>query len=213
VVLIPMVVEQTSRGERAYDIYSRLLKDRIIFIGDPIEDHMANLVIAQLLFLQAEDPEKDIQLYINSPGGSVSAGLAIYDTMQYVKPDVATTCMGLAASMAAVLLAAGAPNKRHALPNARIMIHQPMGGFQGQASDIEIRAREILKLKSRLNEILAFHTGRDIEQIERDSDRDFFMSPEEAVEYGLIDGLFEPRKPSRFKAAPAKGTEKKLSDT
>lgn len=207
-----MVVEQTSRGERAYDIYSRLLKDRIIFIGDPIEDHMANLVIAQLLFLQAEDPEKDIQLYINSPGGSVSAGLAIYDTMQYVKPDVATTCMGLAASMAAILLAAGAPKKRHALPNARIMIHQPMGGFQGQASDIEIRAREILKLKSRINQILSFHTGRDIEQIERDSDRDFFMSPEEAMEYGLIDGLFEPRKPSSAKTPPEKDAEKKHSD-
>lgn len=207
-----MVVEQTSRGERAYDIYSRLLKDRIIFIGDPIEDHMANLVIAQLLFLQAEDPEKDIQLYINSPGGSVSAGLAIYDTMQYVKPDVATTCMGLAASMAAVLLAAGAPKKRHALPNARIMIHQPMGGFQGQASDIEIRAREILKLKSRINQILSFHTGKDIEQIEKDSDRDFFMSPDEAREYGLIDGLFEPRKPSSNKTPSDKGAEKKLSD-
>lgn len=195
-----MVVEQTSRGERAYDIYSRLLKDRIIFIGDPIEDHMANLVIAQMLFLQAEDPEKDIQLYINSPGGSVSAGLAIYDTMQYVKPDVATTCMGLAASMAAVLMAAGASGKRHALPNARIMIHQPIGGFQGQASDIEIRAREILKLKSSLNQILANHTGKSIDQIEKDSDRDFFMSPEEAKEYGLIDSVFNARKPSEKSA-------------
>ncbi len=193
-VLVPMVVEQTSRGERAYDIYSRLLKDRIIFIGDPIEDHMANLIIAQMLFLQAEDPEKDIQLYINSPGGSVSAGMAIYDTMQYVKPDVATTCMGLAASMAAVLLAAGAPGKRHALPNARIMIHQPMGGYQGQASDIEIRAREIMKLKNSLNQILSFHTRRPMEQIEKDSDRDFFMSPEEARDYGLIDSVFIPRK-------------------
>ncbi len=193
-VLIPMVVEQTNRGERAYDIYSRLLKDRIIFIGDPIEDHMANLVIAQLLFLQAEDPEKDIQLYINSPGGSVSAGLAIYDTIQYVRPDVATTCMGLAASMAALLLTAGSPEKRHALPNSRIMIHQPMGGFQGQASDIEIRAREILKLKGRINEILAHHTGKDVEQIAKDSDRDFFMSPEEAKAYGIIDSIFEPKK-------------------
>lgn len=192
--MIPMVVEQTSRGERAYDIYSRLLKDRIIFIGDPIEDHMANLIIAQMLFLQAEDPEKDIQLYINSPGGSVSAGMAIYDTMQYVKPAVATTCMGLAASMAAVLLAAGAPGKRHALPNARIMIHQPMGGYQGQASDIEIRAREIMKLKNSLNQILSFHTRRPMEQIEKDSDRDFFMSPEEARDYGLIDSVFIPRK-------------------
>ncbi|MBD3265718.1 ATP-dependent Clp endopeptidase proteolytic subunit ClpP [bacterium] len=186
-----MVVEQTSRGERAYDIYSRLLKDRIIFIGDAISDHMANLVIAQMLFLQAEDPEKDIQLYVNSPGGSVSAGLAIYDTMQYVKPSVATTCMGLAASMGAVLLAAGAPGKRHALPNARVMIHQPLGGFSGQASDIEIRAREILKMKERLNEILAFHTGRDLKLIETDTDRDFFMSPGEAKDYGIIDGIFE----------------------
>ncbi|RJP26612.1 MAG: ATP-dependent Clp endopeptidase proteolytic subunit ClpP [Candidatus Omnitrophota bacterium] len=194
VVLIPMVVEQTNRGERAYDIYSRLLKDRIIFIGDPIEDHMANLIIAQLLFLQAEDPEKDIQLYINSPGGSVSSGLAIYDTIQYVRPDVATTCMGLAASMAAVLLCAGTPGKRHALPNARIMIHQPMGGFQGQASDIEIRAREIVKLKSQLNHIISHHTNKPVEQIEKDSDRDFFMSPEEAKEYGLIDNIFKQSK-------------------
>ncbi len=193
-VMIPMVVEQTSRGERAYDIYSRLLKDRIIFIGDPIEDHMANLIIAQLLFLQAEDPDKDIQLYINSPGGSVSAGMAIYDTMLYVKPDVATTCMGLAASMAAVLLTAGCAGKRHALPNARIMIHQPMGGFQGQASDIEIRAREIMQLKKRLNGIISYHSGKTIEQIEKDSDRDFFMSPDEAMKYGLIDSVFEPRQ-------------------
>ncbi len=191
-VLVPMVVEQTNRGERAYDIYSRLLKDRIIFIGSPIEDHMANLVIAQLLFLQAEDPEKDIQLYINCPGGSVSAGLAIYDTIQYVRPDVATTCMGLAASMAAVLLAAGTPNKRFALPNARIMIHQPMGGFQGQASDIEIRAREILHIKERLNNIIAHHTGQEINRIEKDTDRDRFMSPDEARDYGLIDNIFIP---------------------
>jgi len=192
VVLVPIVVEQTSRGERSYDIYSRLLKDRIIFIGDPIEDRLANLVIAQLLFLQAEDPEKDIQIYVNSPGGSVSSGLAIYDTMQYVKPDVATTCMGLAASMGAILLAAGAEGKRHALPNSRIMIHQPMGGFQGQASDIEIRAAEILKTKKQLNGIIAHHTKKPIEEIERDSDRDFFMSPAEAKEYGIVDEIFNP---------------------
>ncbi len=190
--LIPMVVEQTSRGERAYDIYSRLLKDRIIFVGDPIDDHIANLVIAQLLFLQAEDPEKDIQLYINSPGGSVSAGLAIYDTMQYVRPDIATTCMGMAASMGAVLLAAGAKGKRNALPNARVMIHQPLGGFQGQASDIEIRAREILKIKERINQIFSYHTGQEVKQIEQDTDRDRFMSPTEAQEYGIIDGVFDP---------------------
>ncbi|MBI1389022.1 MAG: ATP-dependent Clp endopeptidase proteolytic subunit ClpP [bacterium] len=192
-----MVVEQTNRGERAYDIYSRLLKDRIVFIGTPIEDNMANLVIAQMLFLQAEDPDKDIQLYINSPGGSVSAGLAIYDTMQYVKPQVTTICVGLAASMAAVLLTGGSPGKRFALPNARIMIHQPLGGFQGQASDIEIRAREILKTKQRLNEIIAFHSGKDLETLERDSDRDFFMSPQEALDYGLIDNIFEPLKESK----------------
>lgn len=205
-VLVPMVVEQTSRGERAYDIYSRLLKDRIIFIGDAIEDHMANLVIAQMLFLQAEDPDKDIQLYINSPGGSVSAGLAIYDTMQYVRPDVATTCMGLAASMGAVLLAAGAEGKRHALPNARIMIHQPLGGFSGQASDIEIRAREILKLKERLNNILSFHTGKDIKQIETDTDRDYFMSSSEAQTYGLIDSVFESQ--AKSKAKPENSSKK-----
>ncbi len=202
-VLVPMVVEQTSRGERAYDIYSRLLKDRIIFIGDPIEDHMANLIIAQLLFLQAEDPDKDIQLYINSPGGSVSAGLAIYDTMQYVKPDVATTCMGFAASMAAILLAAGAHGKRHALPNSRIMIHQPSGGFQGQATDIQIRAQEIKKTKDLINRLLSHHTGKTIEQLEKDSDRDYYMSPEEAKEYGLIDSVFELRKQN------GKGAEEK----
>lgn len=204
-VLVPMVVEQTSRGERAYDIYSRLLKDRIVFIGTPIEDQMANLVIAQILFLQAEDPEKDIQVYINSPGGSVTAGLAIYDTMQYVKPDVCTICVGLAASMGAVLLTAGTPGKRYALPNSRMMIHQPLGGFQGQASDVEIRAREILKTKQRLNEILAFHTGQDMQQIEKDSDRDFFMSAEESKDYGLIDSVFDPlkeMKPAEPKAAP-----------
>jgi len=205
VALIPMVVEQTSRGERAYDIYSRLLKDRIIFVGDPIDDHIANLVIAQLLFLQAEDPEKDIQLYINSPGGSVSAGLAIYDTMQYVRPDVATTCMGMAASMGAVLLAAGATGKRNSLPNARIMIHQPLGGFQGQASDIEIRAREILKTKERLNQILSFHTGQDVKRIEQDTDRDRFMSPDEAHEYGIIDGVFDPMQKNQ-KGEPAKSS-------
>lgn len=201
-VLVPMVVEQTSRGERAYDIYSRLLKDRIIFIGDAIEDHMANLIIAQMLFLQAEDPEKDIQLYINSPGGSVSAGMAIYDTMQYLKPDVATTCMGLAASMGAVLLAAGAQGKRHALPNAKIMIHQPSGGFSGQATDIEIHAREVLKTKERLNEIMAFHTGRDIKLLVTDMERDYFMSPAEAKDYGIIDGIFEPNSHKR-KSEPA----------
>ncbi|MBZ0257119.1 ATP-dependent Clp endopeptidase proteolytic subunit ClpP [bacterium] len=189
-----MVVEQTNRGERAYDIYSRLLKDRIIFVGTPIDDNIANLVIAQMLFLQAEDPEKDIQLYINSPGGSVTAGLAIYDTMQYVKPEVATICVGLAASMGAVLLTAGTAGKRYALPNARIMIHQPLGGFQGQASDIEIRAREILKTKQRLNEIISFHSGKSLETLEKDSDRDFFMSPDEAKDYGLIDDIFQPLK-------------------
>jgi len=189
-----MVVEQSNRGERAYDIYSRLLKDRIIFLGAPIEDHVANLVIAQMLFLQAEDPDKDIQLYINSMGGSVSAGMAIYDTMQYVKPAVATTCMGMAASMGAVLLAAGEPGKRFALPNARVMIHQPMGGFQGPATDIEIRAREILEIKERLNRILAHHTGQPIERIVEDSDRDFFMSADEAKEYGLIDSIYTPKK-------------------
>ncbi|HPA48107.1 MAG TPA: ATP-dependent Clp endopeptidase proteolytic subunit ClpP [bacterium] len=193
-VLVPMVVEQSNRGERAYDIYSRLLKDRIIFLGAPIEDHVANLVIAQMLFLQAEDPDKDIQLYINSMGGSVSAGMAIYDTMQYVKPAVATTCMGMAASMGAVLLAAGEPGKRFALPNARVMIHQPMGGFQGPATDIEIRAREILEIKERLNRILAHHTGQPIERIVEDSDRDFFMSADEAKEYGLIDSIYTPKK-------------------
>lgn len=193
-VLVPMVVEQTNRGERAYDIYSRLLKDRIVFIGTPIDDNIANLVIAQMLFLQAEDPEKDIQLYINSPGGSVTAGLAIYDTIQYVKPEVATICVGLAASMGAVLLTAGTAGKRFALPNARIMIHQPLGGFQGQASDIEIRAKEILKTKQRLNEIISLHSGKSLETLEKDSDRDFFMSPDEAKDYGLIDDIFRPLK-------------------
>jgi len=184
---VPMVVEQTGSGERAYDIYSRLLKERIIFVGSPIDDHVADLVIAQLLFLAAEEAGRDIALYINSPGGSVTAGLAIYDTMNYVQPDIATICVGQAASMAAVLLAAGAPGKRTALPNARIMIHQPWGGVEGQASDIEIHAKEILKLKDRLNIILARLTGQSLEKIARDSDRNYFMAAEEARQYGLID--------------------------
>jgi len=185
--LIPMVVEQSHRGERAYDIYSRLLKDRIIFLGSGIDDDVANLIIAQLLFLEAEDPDKDINVYINSPGGSVTAGLAIYDTMQYVRPDVQTICLGQAASMAAWLLACGAEGKRMALPNSRIMIHQPMGGFQGQATDIDIQAREILKLRERMNEILATHAKRPVEDIARDTDRDYYMSGEDAEQYGLID--------------------------
>ena len=186
-MLVPMVIESSSRGERAYDIYSRLLRERIIFLGDAIEDHLANLVIAQLLFLESEDPEKDISLYINSPGGQVTSGLAIYDTMQYVRCDVSTIGLGQAASMAAFLLAAGAKGKRLGLPNSRIMIHQPMGGVQGQATDIDIHAREILKLRQRLNEILALHTGRDVEQIARDTERDYHMTGEEACAYGLID--------------------------
>jgi len=185
--LVPMVVEQTARGERAYDIYSRLLKDRIVFVGGPIDDDMANLVIAQLLFLEAEDPEKDINLYINSPGGSVTAGLGIYDTMQYVKPPINTICLGQAASMGALLLAAGTKGKRYALPNARVMLHQPMGGFQGQATEIDIHAREILKIRERLNEILARHTGQQLDKIAADTERDYFMSGEEAKKYGLID--------------------------
>lgn len=197
--LVPMVVEQTGRGERAYDIFSRLLKERIVFIGTPVDDTVASLTIAQLLFLQSEDPDKDINLYINSPGGSVSAGLAIYDTMQYIKPDVATTCIGLAASMGAVLLTGGAKGKRAGLPNSRIMIHQPWGGVQGTASDISIQAEEILRTKKRLNQILAFHCGRPVEQLEKDTDRDRYMSSEEAKEYGLIDNVFskkidEPKK-------------------
>jgi ATP-dependent Clp protease protease subunit len=191
--LVPMVVEQDGRGERAYDIYSRLLKDRIVFLGTQVEDYVASLIIAQLLFLEAEDPERDIFLYINSPGGSVSAGLAIYDTMQYVKPDVVTICMGMAASMGALLLSAGAPGKRSALPNSRIMIHQPLGGSQGQASDIEIYAKEILALRSRLNEILSKHTGRPIEQIDRDTDRNNFMSAHDAKEYGIVDEVIDKR--------------------
>ena len=185
--LIPMVIEQTSRGERAYDIYSRLLKDRIIFIGTPIDDYLANLIIAQLLFLEAEDPDKDIHIYLNSPGGLVTAGLAIYDTMQYIKPKISTLCMGQAASMAAVLLAAGDPGKRYALPHSRILIHQLMGGVQGQATDIAIHSKEILRMKDEINQILARHTQQPIEKIEKDSERDFFMNGEQAKEYGLID--------------------------
>ena len=192
--LVPMVVEQSSRGERAYDIYSRLLKDRVIFVVGPVEDFMANLVVAQLLFLESENPDKDINLYINSPGGSVSAGLAIYDTMQFIRCEVSTMCVGQAASMGAVLLAAGAKEKRLCLPHSRVMIHQPMGGFQGQASDIDIHAREILKVRAQLNEILAEHTGQKVDQIAKDTERDNFMDPEQAVEYGLIDKVFENRK-------------------
>ena len=191
--LIPMVIEQTGRGERAYDIYSRLLKDRIIFIGSPIDDLIANLVVAQLLFLEAEDPDKDINLYVNSPGGSVTAGLAIYDAMQYIKSDVSTICVGQAASMGAVLLAAGTVGKRYALPHARILIHQPMGGFQGQATDIDIQAREILRMKEELNRILHKHTGQALEQIQQDTDRDYFMAPEQAKTYGLIDEIIMAR--------------------
>lgn len=186
-MLVPIVVEQTNRGERSYDIYSRLLKDRIIFLGAPIDDMFANLIIAQLLFLEAEDPEKDINLYVNSPGGSVTAGLGIYDTMQYVKPPINTICLGQAASMGALLLTAGAKGKRYALPNARVMIHQPLGGFQGQATEIDIHAREILKIRERLNDIMAKHTGQPIEKIAHDTERDYFMSAEEAKKYGLID--------------------------
>lgn len=193
--LVPMVVEQTGRGERAYDIFSRLLKERIVFIGTAIDDGLASLVIAQLLFLESEDPEKDIHLYINTPGGSVSSGLAIYDTMQYIRPDVATICIGLAASMGAVLLTGGAKGKRSALPNSRIMIHQPWGGTQGTASDISIQAEEILRTKKRLNEILASHTGQTIEAIERDTDRDRYMSSEDAKAYGLIDTVFVKKSP------------------
>ena len=191
--LIPMVVEQSNRGERAYDIYSRLLKDRIIFLGSPIDSEIANLIVAQLLFLESEDPEKDISFYINSPGGVVSAGLAVYDTMQYIKPDVATVCIGQAASMGALLLAAGAPKKRFSLPHARIMIHQPLGGAQGQATDIKIQATEILRMKDTLNEILAHHTGQKIEKIARDTDRDFFMSGEDAKTYGIVDRVVADR--------------------
>lgn len=192
--LVPYVIEQTGRGERGMDIFSRLLRERIIIISTPIDDHIASLVVAQLIFLESEDPDKDINLYINTPGGSVSAGLAIYDTMQYVKCDVATICIGLAASMGAILLAGGTKGKRTALPNSRIMIHQPLGGFQGTASDISIQAEEILKIKRKLNEILSFHTGKDIEQIEKDTDRDRYFSAEDAKEYGLIDNVLVRRE-------------------
>ncbi|QEK12922.1 ATP-dependent Clp endopeptidase proteolytic subunit ClpP [Crassaminicella thermophila] len=192
--LIPMVVEQTNRGERSYDIYSRLLKDRIIFLGDEVNDHTASLIVAQLLFLEAEDPDKDIMLYINSPGGSITAGMAIYDTMQYIKPDVSTICIGMAASMGAFLLAAGAKGKRYALPNAEIMIHQPLGGTRGQAEDIRIHAERILKIREKLNKILSEKTGQPLERIQKDTDRDNFMSAKEAVEYGLIDKVITSRK-------------------
>ena len=191
--LIPMVIEQSSRGERAYDIYSRLLKDRIIFLGTAMNDEVANLLIAQLLFLESEDPDKDINFYVNSPGGIVTAGLAVYDTMQYIKPDIATVCIGQAASMGAVLLTAGTKGKRYSLPNSRILIHQPMGGFQGQASDIEIQAKEILRMRETLNQILMHHTGKDLSKIQNDTDRDFFMSGEEAKEYGIIDHVIKNR--------------------
>ena len=191
---LPMVVEQSPGGERAYDIYSRLLRDRIIFLGTAIDDNVANAVIAQLLFLEADDPDKDINIYVNSPGGSVTAGLAIYDTMQFVKPDITTICVGQAASMGALLLAAGCAGKRYALPNSRILLHQPMGGFSGQASDIEIHAREILRLKQILNDILQQHTGQDLERLQQDTDRDFFMSTEQAVEYGVIDEVIKNRR-------------------
>ncbi|MFQ0970837.1 MULTISPECIES: ATP-dependent Clp endopeptidase proteolytic subunit ClpP [Gilliamella] len=191
--VIPMVVEQSSRGERAYDIYSRLLKERVIFLTGQVEDNMANLIIAQMLFLEAENPDKDIYLYINSPGGVVTAGMAIYDTMQFIKPDVSTICLGQACSMGSLLLTAGAKGKRYCLPNARVMIHQPLGGFQGQASDIQIHAQEILQVKNRLNNILAMHTGQDISVIEKDTDRDNFMSADKAVEYGLVDAIYSKR--------------------
>ncbi len=191
--LVPMVVEQTARGERAYDIYSRLLKERVIFIVGPIEDHMANLVVAQILFLESENPDKDISIYINSPGGSVTAGMAIYDTMQFAKPDISTLCIGQAASMGAILLAGGADGKRYALPHSRVMIHQPLGGFQGQASDFDIHAKEILKIREHLNRVLSKHTGRDMETISKDTERDNFMDSEEAREYGLIDNVLTTR--------------------
>ncbi len=192
--LVPMVVEQTSRGERAYDIYSRLLKERVVFLVGPVEDQVANLIVAQLLFLESENPDKDIHLYINSPGGSVSAGLAIYDTMQFIKPDVSTMCVGQAASMGALLLAGGARNKRFCLPHSRVMIHQPLGGYQGQATDIDIHAREILKVRDQLNKIMSLHTGKPLETIQQDTERDRFMSSQEAREYGLIDAVLSERK-------------------
>ncbi|MBI6203055.1 ATP-dependent Clp endopeptidase proteolytic subunit ClpP [Providencia rettgeri] len=191
--LVPMVIEQTSRGERSYDIYSRLLKERIIFLTGQVEDHMANLIVAQMLFLEAENPEKDIHLYMNSPGGVITAGMSIYDTMQFIKPDVSTICMGQACSMGAFLLTAGTKGKRFCLPNSRVMIHQPLGGYQGQASDIEIHAQEILKVKSRMNELMALHTGKSIEEITRDTERDRFLSANEAKEYGLVDQIYSSR--------------------
>ncbi|SBR48629.1 MULTISPECIES: ATP-dependent Clp endopeptidase proteolytic subunit ClpP [unclassified Halomonas] len=194
--LVPMVVEQSAKGERAYDIYSRLLKERVIFLVGPVEDYMANLVVAQLLFLESENPDKDIHLYINSPGGSVTAGMSIYDTMQFVKPDVSTVCIGQAASMGALLLTAGAAGKRYCLPNSRVMIHQPLGGYQGQASDIEIHTREILGIREKLNQILAHHTGQDLDDVARDTDRDNFMSASKAQEYGLIDAVLDKRPTS-----------------
>jgi len=200
--LVPIVVEQTARGERSYDIYSRLLKERVVFVVGPVEDYMANVIVAQLLFLESENPDKDIALYINSPGGSVSSGLAIYDTMQFIKPDVSTICIGMAASMGAVLLAGGAKGKRFMLPNSRAMIHQPSGGYQGQASDIHIQAQEILKIRVRLNEILARHTGQTVEKIALDSERDNFMSPTEAVAYGIVDKLLDKRVPTPTPATP-----------
>jgi ATP-dependent Clp protease protease subunit len=203
-MLVPIVIEQTNRGERAYDIYSRLLKDRIIFIGAPIDDVFANLIIAQLLFLEAEDPQKDINLYVNSPGGLVTAGLAIYDTMQYVRPDVSTICLGQAASMGALLLAAGAKGKRYALPNSRILIHQPMGGFQGQATDVDIQAKEILRMRERLNDILARHTGQPIDRIQQDTERDYYMSGNEAQTYGLVDQVIA-RAPNPREKEESKG--------
>jgi ATP-dependent Clp protease protease subunit len=201
--LIPIVVEQSSRGERSYDIYSRLLKERIIFLGTAINDEVANLVIAQMLFLEAEDPDREIHLYINSPGGLVTAGLGIYDTMQFIKPPVTTLCMGQAASMAALLLAAGAPGKRSSLPHARILIHQPLGGFQGQATDVDIQAREILRLREELNEIMAKHTGQPMERINRDTERDFYMSGDQAREYGLVDTVITERQMGKRPLAPA----------
>lgn len=191
--LVPMVVEQTARGERAYDIYSRLLKERVIFIVGPVEDHMANLIVAQLLFLESENPDKDVSIYINSPGGSVSAGMAVYDTMQFIKPEVSTLCIGIAASMGALLLAGGAKDKRYALPNSRVMIHQPLGGFHGQATDIDIHAREILKIRELLNQILSKHTNQPVERIREDTERDRFMSSDEAVNYGIIDKVLSQR--------------------
>jgi len=199
--LVPMVVEQTSRGERAYDIYSRLLKERVVFMVGPVDDYMANVIVAQLLFLESENPDKDINFYINSPGGVVTAGLAIYDTMQFIKPDISTICIGQAASMGSFLLAAGTKGKRYCLPNARVMIHQPSGGFSGMASDIAIHAKEILQIKSRLNEMLAKHTGRSVEQVERDVDRDYFLSAEEAKSYGLVDAVLQQRPSETVKTA------------